>query len=246
MRQAKRALISGASGAIGKSIAEALAKDGYNLLLHYYTSSEEISMLAEKLQGLGAQVDVMQADLSKQEEVLRLLAEIDAKRYEVDLLVNNAGISECGLFTDLDQKRYKEIMDINFNSAALLSQKLLPYMVQRQYGNIINISSMWGIKGVSCEAVYAASKAALVSLTRSLAREYGPSGIRVNAVAPGVIESEMLACFTEEERRDLAHETPLFRLGKPEEVAAAVRFLASDEASFITGHTLLVDGGFTA
>lgn len=247
MREEKWALISGASGAIGSAIALSLAEGGYNLLLHYHLASEAASRLADRLeQDFAVRVDVVQADLSQAQEVERLLAELSEKRYEIELLINNAGISEWGLFTDLSAERFREMMAVNFSAAARLCQYVLPGMVQRKQGNIINVASIWGLRAASCEAVYAASKAALVSLTKSLAKEYGPSGIRVNCVAPGVIQSEMMAAFSPEELADLADKTPLGRLGRPEEVAAAVAFLASEAASFISGSCLLVDGGFIA
>lgn len=247
MREEKWALVSGASGAIGSAIALSLAQAGYNLLLHYHLASEAASRLADRLEkDYAIRVDVVQADLSQPQEVERLLAELSEKRYEIELLVNNAGISEWGLFTDISAERYREVMEVNFTAAARLCHYVLPGMVQRKQGNIINIASIWGLRGASCEAVYAASKAALVSLTKSLAKEYGPSGIRVNSVAPGVIQSEMMAGFSKEELAALEDETPLGRLGRPEEVAAAVAFLASDAASFISGTCLLVDGGFIA
>ncbi len=246
MNERRRALITGASGAIGKSIARLLAAEDYDLVLHYFEGNEAIMALAEELQYSGVDVDIVQADLSKSGEVNRLLNDMAAKRYHIDLLVNNAGISEWGLFSQMEEERYGEVMNTNFSSVYYLCRELLPQMVQRKQGVVVNVASIWGLRGASCEAIYAASKAAIISLTKSLAREYGPSGIRINAVAPGVIKSEMLASFSEEDLRNLAKETPLFRLGHPHEVADAVVFLASDKASFITGQTLVVDGGFIA
>ena len=247
VKEERRILLTGASGGIGMATARVLAREGYNLILHYFESGDSLAQEAESLQETyGVHVDTVQADFRQPQDLIRLVEEVNRKRYELDGLIHTAGISEWGLLTDLSPDQWQDLMSVNLNAVYLLDQAILPYMVQRKRGTILHVASIWGLRGASCEAAYAASKAAVVSLTQSLAREYGPSGIRVNAVAPGVIQTEMLARFSEEDLRDLASQTPLYRLGQPEEVAEAIAFLISDKASFITGQTLVVDGGFIA
>lgn len=239
-------LITGAARGIGNAIARALAETGDQMVLHYHHSAAQVEELARELEGQGVEITLCRADLAEKEEIARMLEELREKGLEIDLLVNNAGTSEWGLLCDLSDSRWEEVLEINLSSAYRLMRSVIPSMLRRKKGVIVNVASMWGLCGASCEAAYAASKAGLISLTRSLARELGPSGIRVNAVAPGIIRTDMMKSFSEDEIRALAEDTPLGRPGEAREVAAAVRFLASDEASFITGQTLVVDGGFLA
>lgn len=251
MQEYKTALISGAAKGIGRGIAKALAESGYRLFLHYHSSEKAMEELLHELNAGRSAENLhlaFQADLNSGDESERMTAAVKeaAGARGLDLLINNAGISEWGLFCELDPARWDEVFRINIGAAYRLTRAFAPAMIRRHSGVIINVASIWGLCGASCEAAYAASKAGLISLTRSLARELGPSGIRVNAVAPGVIRTDMLNGFTEDELRDLMDKTPLSRLGTVEDVASAVRFLASDEASFISGQCLTVDGGFTA
>jgi 3-oxoacyl-[acyl-carrier protein] reductase len=164
---------------------------------------------------------------------------------DIDILINNAGISRINLFTDISEQEWDDIFDVNIKGMFLVTRAFLPGMIRRKYGKIINISSMWGVTGGSCEVHYSASKAAVIGFTKALAKEEGPSGINVNCIAPGVIETEMNAQLDDEAKRELCEETPLMRLGKPEEIANAALFLASDAASFITGQVICSDGGIT-
>lgn len=239
-------LITGAARGIGHAIAKALAMPGDHMILHYNHSAAQVEELERELLALGVKITLCRADLANKEEIGGMLDEIHKAGLEIDLLVNNAGTSEWGLLCDLSDSRWEEVLEINLSSAYRLMRAVIPSMVRNHQGVIVNVASMWGLCGASCEAAYAASKAGLISLTRSLARELGPSGIRVNAVAPGVIRTDMMKTFSEEDIAALAADTPLGRPGEADEVAAAVRFLASEEASFITGQTLVVDGGYLA
>lgn len=231
----KKALITGGGRGIGAAIARALEQDGWQLCLHYNSSRQAALALAEQLHA-----QTFQADVADPAQVRAMVEAVGP----VDLLVCNAGIAQYGLFTDLSDAQWERTLGVDLSGVAHCCRAVLPDMVRKKQGCIINISSMWGIVGASCEAAYSAAKAGVIALTRALAKEYGPSGIRINAIAPGVIETEMLAQFSPEEKQALAEETPLGRLGQPEDVAALCRFLASDAAGFITGQTISVDGGF--
>ncbi len=232
----KTALITGGSRGIGAACAHALAAGGHNVVVNYLNSEKSARYLAEKLDGTA-----YKADVSDREQVTRMFHTHDA----VDTLVCSAGVSLIKLFTDTAESEWRRLIDINLGGVINCCQAAIPYMVRNKSGRIIIISSVWGDTGASCEAVYAASKSALGGLTKSLAKELGPSGITVNCVAPGVIDTDMNAGLTAEVKKQLIQSTPLGRIGAPEDVAALVRFLASDAARFITGQVIGVDGGFT-
>ena len=183
-------------------------------------------------------------DLSDSAAVSAMCKEILALHHRVDALVLCAGVSHTGLFTDMTDEQWHRVMDINVSGAFYLIRALAPQMVSDRSGSIVTISSMWGRSGASCEAAYSASKAAIIGLTQALAKELGPSGVRVNCIAPGVIDTKMMDEHSEQTKKILADETPLGRLGTGEDVAKACAFLLSDDASFITGQTLGVDGGY--
>lgn len=231
----KTALITGASRGIGAAIARTLHRDGWSLVLNYHQNRIIAEALAQELNAR-----LFCADVANPTQVRALAAFAGS----VDLLVCNAGLAQYGLFTQLEDSQWSRILAVNLDGVANCCRAILPTMVRKKRGCIINLSSMWGIVGASCEAAYSAAKAGVIGLTRSLAKEYGPSGIRVNAIAPGVIETDMLSGFSLEDRLALAAETPLGRLGRPEDVAELCAFLASDRATFITGQTISVDGGF--
>lgn len=233
----RRALVTGASRGIGAGIARALAADGWEVIINYRQSEAKAKALAAELNGMAICADI--SDRGQVEEMFR-------KAGRIDLLVNNAGISKYGLFTDVSDEDFDRVFAVNVGGARNCSKAVIPQMVSRKAGGIINISSVWGVLGASCEVTYSATKAAIISMTKSLAKELGPSGIRVNCVAPGVIDTDMLDFFSDEDKKGMAEETLLGRLGTPEDVAALVAFLASENAAYITGQIIGVDGGFPA
>ncbi len=239
------ALITGGAGGIGRAISVYFARRGYDVALQYNSGKERAEALATEIRSqFQVQAVAVQADFQDELSVKDMYEKVSLAIGAPDILINNAGIAEQRLFTDVSAQEWQKMVNINLSAAFYLCQCAVPYMIKKQKGAIVNISSMWGISGASCEVAYSATKAGIIGMTKALARELGPSGIRVNCVAPGVIDTEMNAKHSEEVMTELAEETPLCRIGKPEEVAAAVYFLASEEASFITGQTLCVDGGF--
>ena len=241
----KIALVTGASGGIGQAIARRLAKDGFALCLHYRKNEQAARALAAELQQNGVRAVALPADLANEAQATALVAECEAKLGTVDVLVNNAGISKQGLLTDLSAADWRQMFGVHVDGAFYLSRAVLPAMIRKKAGRIIQISSMWGISGGSCEVAYSAAKAALIGFTKALAKEVGPSGITVNCIAPGVIDTPMNAHLSADDLSALADETPLCRIGTPAEVANAVAFFAGDQSTFITGQVLAVDGGIT-
>lgn len=240
---ARVALVTGASRGIGRAIALRLAKEGYTVALNYCQNERSALRAAEVLSAFGKEGMLCRADVTREHAVQEMVRAVEDRLGPIDLLVNNAGIAEQALFTDLTAAQWKRMMDVHVNGAFYTSSAVLPSMIRRKSGCIINIASMWGQTGASCEVHYSTAKAALIGMTKALAKEVGPSGIRVNCVSPGAVETDMMAGFSEEDKAAIADETPLGRLGKPEEIAAAVAFLASDDAAFITGQVLAPNGG---
>lgn len=240
----KTVLITGASGGIGSACVRLFAAEGYKVAIHYNTDKAAADKLKDELHGTGCEAVCVWADLRDEAAVNGMFAEIEAQLGEVDVLVNNAGVSQQKLFTDTTLADYDYVFGVNTLGTVNCCRAALPSMIRRKSGRIINISSMWGVSGASCEVLYSASKAAVIGFTKALAKEVGPSGITVNCIAPGVINTKMNKNLTEEDMAVLSDETPLCRIGEPEEVAQAVAFLASEKSSFITGQILGVDGGF--
>ncbi|KXG10617.1 SDR family oxidoreductase [Anoxybacillus rupiensis] len=235
----KYALITGASGGIGASIAQELAAKGYGLFLHYHRHYENVQALQQQLSNV--YTAAVQADLSRQDGVQTLLAQIDRP---LDVMIHNCGISYYGLITDMSDELVQRMVQLHVTSPVLLTKKLLSPMIKKKHGNIIIISSIWGLTGASCEVVYSMVKGGQNAFVKALAKELAPSGIRVNAVAPGAIRTDMLEPFSETEIKELEEEIPLGRIGMPSEVAKTVSFLLSEDASYITGQVISVNGGW--
>ncbi len=236
-------LVTGSSRGIGKAIAYAFGKKGYKVVLN--GSKNKIALEQTKKEFLQQDIDCIAvlADVSKYEQCQILFDEIQKTYGGVDILINNAGISHIALFSDMTPQQWKSILSVNLESVLNCTHIALKYMLHCHKGSIINISSMWGQRGASCEAIYSASKGGVDAFTKAMAKELGPSGIRVNAISCGVIDTEMNNCFDEQEKQMLIEEISLMRIGKTEEVANLAVFLAEDTASFITGQIVVIDGG---
>ena len=239
------ALVTGAGRGIGRAIALKLAGAGWDVSVNYRTSAAGAEEIASNIIILGRRAIAVQADVADAQAVRAMVADVEDRLGPVSLLVNNAGLSWTGLFQDTAYDAWRRLFTVNVDGAYHCIQTVLPRMLHEKEGNIINVTSIWGLHGASCEVAYAATKAALVGLTKSLAAELAPSGIRVNAVAPGCIDSDMLRALGQDTVASLAQETPLGRIGTAEDVAKVVRFLAAADSDFITGQILTADGGFT-
>ncbi|WP_438422127.1 elongation factor P 5-aminopentanone reductase [Bacillus siamensis] len=236
------ALVTGASGGIGQSISEVLAKNGYDVLLHYHSNKEAAHRLAERLSAsFGVKASIIQADLSSPEGAETLSRSV---KQPVDALILNSGKSHFGLITDVTDDTAREMVQLHVTSPFLLARNLVPGMIRKKSGGIVAIGSVWGETGASCEVLYSMVKGAQHSFVKALAKELAPSGVRVNAVSPGAVDTNMLDQFTSDEKEALAEEIPAGRLANPEEIAEAAAFLLSEKASYITGHILSVNGGW--
>lgn len=244
MSDRKTVLITGASRGIGAETARLFAEKGYAVGVNYRTSKEKAEALAEELRGLGVPVELYPADVSQRQQVDRMVEDFLKDFGRMDVLVCNAGIARQELFTHVTKSAWREMLGVNLDGVFHCCQAALPDMIRRKAGKIITLSSMWGQVGASCEVAYSAAKAGVIGLTKALAKEVGPSGITVNCVAPGVIETEMNGLLTQETKDILAEETPLERMGTPRDVAEAIWFLASGAGSFFTGQVLAPNGGF--
>ena len=239
----KSILITGSSRGIGRACAKAYAKAGYHVFLNCVHQVERLEELAHEILSDGGSCTAVPGDVSNPDEVRKIFQVIEKECGGVDILINNAGIAWFGLLTDMTDNDWDKILATNLSSVFYCCRAAIPHMVSVKCGRIINISSMWGTAGASCEAAYSATKSGIHGLTKALAKELAPSNIQVNAIACGVIDTEMNACFSEEERQALADEIPLMRFGQPEEVAELAVFLADQKASFLTGKIITLDGG---
>lgn len=233
-----KVLITGASRGIGYAMAALFAQKGYSVYANYHHHLAPLRLLAETAASDGHLVVPLYGDVSQAEDVTRLMEAAG----DVDILINNAGIAQTKQFIDLTEEDWDTMMTVNLKSAFLCSHRVLPHMIRQKKGKIINISSIWGVTGGACEVHYSAAKAGLIGFTKALAKEMAPSGIQVNCIAPGVIETDMTATLCAADREVVLGETPLGVIGLPQDVAAAALFLAED--TFITGEVLNINGGF--
>lgn len=236
-------MITGASGGIGSCAVRSFANAGYNVFMMYNRNSKCADALCHELCEKGKSVFACQCDITSEDDVRRAVSLCEYKFSSVDVLINNAGISEFAVLENITGQMWDRMMDVNMKGAFLLTRCALP-LLRESRGKIINISSMWGLSGASCEVHYSASKAALIGFTKALAKEEAPSGLTVNCIAPGFIKTEMNSALSDDDVQQIISKTPLNRAGTPEDVAGVMLFLASPSADFITGQTITVDGGY--
>lgn len=233
-------LITGASRGIGRETAKLFSKNGFNVVINYNKSEKDALELLSEIKNATA----IRADVSNRKEVFEMIEKANSIFGGIDILVNNAAVAGQMLFQDISEEEWDRIFDTNVKGAFNCTQAVLPHMLHKKSGKIINISSIWGITGASCEVHYSASKAALIGFTKALAKELGPSGITVNCIAPGVINTDMNSNIPKEVMDALKEETPLGKIGYPEDIANTIFFLASKKADFITGQVISPNGGF--
>ena len=237
-------LVTGSSRGIGAGIARRFAREGHRVAIHYRAEEAQARVLYDELASAGYSVMLVSGDIAREDEANQIVSRVRERFGLLDVLVNNAGIAlPTQLITDTTLSDWNRVMETNVTGMFLVTRAVLPEMVSQKRGAIVNISSMWGVTGGSCEVAYSSSKSAVIGFTKSLAKEVAPSGIRVNCVAPGFVLTDMTRGFDEGVIAGICEETPLLRAGTPEDIASAVLFLASEEASYITGQVLSVDGG---
>lgn len=235
-------VVTGGSRGIGAEIVKCLARKGYIVVLNYNKSESCAKNVENELKKEGYIVDIYRADVSKKEEAVKLIKFAIEKYGKIDVLINNAGISQTKLFTEITDEDWKNVMDNNLNSAFYCSREAVKNMIHNKSGLIINISSIWGITGASCEVHYSTAKAGLIGFTKALAKELGPSNIRVNAIAPGMIDTDMNKGYSKEEINNIVEEIPLERIGSPESIAKCVNWLIEDD--YTTGEVISITGGW--
>ncbi|MDO5555936.1 MAG: 3-oxoacyl-ACP reductase FabG [Clostridia bacterium] len=238
----KTVIVTGGARGIGKCIVENLAKDGFNVVLNYNKSEKQAKQIQKGLNTEGIKIEIYKADVSKREEVKKLIKFTLNKFHDIDVLINNAGIAKLQMFNDITDKDWNEMLGTNLNSAFYAIQEVLPSMIHNKKGCIINISSIWGMVGASCEVAYSVTKAGLDSMTKSLAKELGPSNIRINSIAPGVIDTEMNSNLDNAIKEQIKNETPLNKIGEPMDIYRCVKWLIDDE--FTTGQVISPNGGY--
>ncbi|MBR2868317.1 MAG: SDR family oxidoreductase [Clostridia bacterium] len=237
------ALITGASGGIGRAIALRLAADGFDIAACWFSDEDGAKQLEKELEKLGVKYRLYKADVADYGQIEKVFADAEEYFGGISVLVNNAGIAQQKLFTDITEEEFDRICAVNFKSVFNCCKFAVPHMVSRKSGKIINISSMWGVCGASCETVYSATKAAVIGFTKALAKELAPSNIRVNCIAPGAIDTKMNSILSDEDKSAFAEEIPMGRFGTPDEIAGTVSFLAGKDSSYITAQVITADGG---
>lgn len=238
----KVVVVTGGSRGIGAQIVKTLANENYKVILNYNNSKEQAEKIQQELLEQGNEIEIIKADVSKREEIEKLIQFAINKFNKIDVLINNAGISQEGLFTDVTEEEWQKIINTNLNSVFYCNQQALKYMIPEQQGCIINISSIWGETGASCEVAYSTTKAAINGMTKALAKEVGPSNIRVNAIAPGIIDTDMNRNLTNEELEQIKEQIPLNKIGKALDIAKCVKWLIEDE--YTTGQIISINGGW--
>ena len=238
----KTVLITGGARGIGKCLSENLARDGYNIVLNYNKSEKQAKQIKKDLEAEGIKVEICKADVSKREEVKKLVKFTINKFGNIDILINNAGIAKIQMFNDITDEDWNEMIDTNLNSVFYCTQEVLPNMIHNKSGCIINISSIWGLVGASCEVAYSVSKAGIIGMTKALAKELGLSNIRVNSIAPGVIDTEMNSNLDNAIKEEIKNSTPLNKIGQPIDIYRCAKWLIEDE--FTTGQIISPNGGY--
>lgn len=239
----KTVLITGASRGIGRAAALLFGRNGWNVAAGYNEHAEAAHEVVQEINADYPHAACFRADVRSRTEVDQMIDQVLERFGHLETLVNNAGVASYGLFQNVSAEELARVFDVNTVGAMYCAQAVLPDMLRAKSGCIVNVSSMWGVHGGSCEVVYSAAKAALIGFTKALAKEVGPSGVRVNCVAPGAIDTDMMKSFTESDRAALREDTPLGRIGVPEDAAEAIYFLSSESARYITGEVLNVNGG---
>ncbi len=238
----KTAIVTGGSRGIGAAIVKMLAEEGYNVIINYNRSEEIAKRMKEEFTSKGYSVETFQADVSKREEVKELVEFTIQKFGKIDVLINNAGISQTKLFTDITEEDWNNMLNIDLNSVFHMTQEVVPYMIHEKQGCIINISSIWGMIGASCEVHYSVAKAGVDAMTKSLAKELGPSNIRVNSIAPGIIDTDMNRYLSTEELEQITEEIPLGKIGNTSAIAKCAKWLMEDD--YTTGQIISINGGW--
>jgi len=242
--EGRTALVTGGSRGIGAAVARTFAAHGLNVVIHYMQSHEAAAETASECAKLGGRVYTIAADLRSREQIQLMKERLESENLMPDILVNNAGVAHYGMLADVTEEIWDDVMDVNLKGMFLVTQAFMGRMVSQRFGRIINVSSVWGLTGASCEVLYSTAKGGMNAFTKALAKELAPSGVTVNAVAPGVVDTAMIRHLSEEERRALMEEIPVGRFAEPDEIASLVYFLSKPESGYITGQIISPNGGW--